>query len=246
MQIDPKLSYWLNVILGILVAVSLGTISFSDFLDPITAKKLASAAAVAAFVLNIVLHGYSSPAAGPGIVLPPPSAKLTLALAVISLGLLALGAPAQAQSKPPKLPDPLHLLQGNPPSATPITTPLDFAAVGVELQKAAKDLVDKGIADLTAASTDAKNRGDKIAQPCWDAQVAFLQLLPVEWPTPPAEVGPALAIQIGRDLGNAINGNADGSLKVACAALLGDTLSIVNNVLAVVGLKAGLAAVGIP
>ena len=107
-------------------------------------------------------------------------------------------------------------------------------------------MVDKGIADLTAAAQDAQNRGDKIAKPCWDAQVAFLGLLPVEWQTPPTEVGPALAIQIGRDLGNAINGNGDGSLKIACAALLGDTLSIVNNVLAVVGLKAGLAAIGLP
>jgi len=174
------------------------------------------------------------------------------AMALLALGLGALlagGGPARAQAKKVlPLPDPLHLVTPSPaPAGAPAPlAAVDFTRVSQQIQKIAKEAVDKGIQDLSAAATDAQNRADKIAKPCWDAQVAFLQLLPVEWATPPAEIGPALTLQIGRDLANAINGNADGSLKVACAALLGDTLSIVNNVMAVVGLKAGLAAVGIP
>jgi hypothetical protein len=192
-------------------------------------------------------QGAAAPAQPAAATRTPPAAAVVL-LALGLGALLACGGTARAQAKKVlPLPDPLHLV--TPASAPGAPAPLaavDFTQVSQQIQKIAKEAVDKGIQDLSAAATDAQNRADKIAKPCWDAQVAFLQLLPVEWATPPAEVGPALTIQIGRDLGNAINGNADGSLKVACAALLGDTLSIVNNVMAVVGLKAGLAAVGIP
>lgn len=183
----------------------------------------------------------------------PPAAVILLALV---FGALALGygsaAYAQTARKPTvQLPiDPLHLNtpKAGSPSTTAVSNPLaslNFDTIGQDLQKVVKDVVDKGIADLTAASTDAKNRNDVIAQPCWDAQSAFLKLLPVEWATPPTEVGPALAIQISRDLLNAVTGSEQGSLKVACAALLGDQISIINQVMAIVGLQAIAAPVGL-
>jgi hypothetical protein len=200
-------------------------------------------AKIAAELARLKMGAPPAPNLGPAL------PKVLVAFLTIGLATLVLAgaSPASAQIKKLiQLPDPLHLAQQ--PAASPAAAlgAINFDQISQQIQKVAKEVVDKGIADLTAASQDAQNRTDKISKPCWDAQVAFLQLLPVEWQTPPAEIGPALTIQIGRDLGNAINGSADGSLKVACAALLGDTLSIVNNVMAVVGIKAGLAAVGIP
>jgi hypothetical protein len=135
---------------------------------------------------------------------------------------------------------------GKPTAAAAATTPLtgiNFNTIGQKLQALAKDVIDKGISDLGAASTDAQNHNDKISKPCWDAQQAFLKQLPAEWQTPPTEIGPALAIQISRDLLNSITGNDESSLKVACAALIGDQISIINQTLAIVGI-AGIA--GLP
>jgi hypothetical protein len=112
-----------------------------------------------------------------------------------------------------------------------------FADLHVQLQKVAKDLADKVIADLQAAITDATNRNDAISLPCWQANLAFVQMLPVEWPTPPTEIGIALGIQIQRDLLNAITGTQAGSIKVACAALFGDELKIVANIGLMFGLR---------
>jgi hypothetical protein len=164
--------------------------------------------------------------------------------------LAALALPAHAQKPPqlPRLPDPLGLNKqaAAPPSTASSAAGINFDAVGAELQKVVKDVVDKAINDLKAASQDAASHSDLIAQPCWDAQVAFLQLLPVEWQTPPTEVGPALAIQIGRDLSESLTGRDKTSIKVACAALIGDQAAIIGQLFTVVGLKAGLAAVGVP
>jgi hypothetical protein len=175
--------------------------------------------------------------------------KLLLATTV-----LALALPAHAQQRatvtPPKLPDPLHILPGNQPAATaPAASSvvgINFEAVGRELQKVDKAIVDKAITDLKGASQDAMNHNDQIAQPCWDAQVAFLQLLPVEWQVPPAEIGLALAIQIGRDLTESLTSQEKTSVKVACAALIGDQGAIIGQLFAILGIKAGLGAVGLP
>lgn len=129
-------------------------------------------------------------------------------------------------------------------TATAPLSGINFNTIGQKLQALAKDVIDKGISDLSAASTDAQNHNDLIAKPCWDAQSAFLKQLPAEWQTPPSDIGPALAIQISRDLINSITGNDQSSLKVACAALIGDQLSIINQTLAIVGITgiAGLPA----
>lgn len=65
MNIDPKISYWINVIMGILLLIGTGTISLTNFVDSATAAKIASAAAAFAMILNIILHGYSGPQPGP-------------------------------------------------------------------------------------------------------------------------------------------------------------------------------------
>lgn len=178
------------------------------------------------------------------------AAKAVASILLIAFALscfLGTGS-AHAQTRRPAINlDPLGLVKpkASAPAAAATADPLaglSMEDIGKKLQAVAKDVVDKGISDLTAASTDAQNRKDQISQPCWDSQIAFLKLLPVEWQTPPTEIGPALAIQISRDLVNSVTGNDPGSLKVSCAALLGDQLNIVNQVLAVVGVQ----AIGLP
>lgn len=74
-MIDPKVAYWINVVLGVLTAISIGVISFTDFVPAEVSHKIASAAAIAVIVLNMVLHGYSAGNVGPGMppVLKPPA-----------------------------------------------------------------------------------------------------------------------------------------------------------------------------
>jgi hypothetical protein len=139
--------------------------------------------------------------------------------------------------------------------------PLTLDQIAGKIQQAEKQLIDKAIADTQAASLDAQLRNDIISQPCWDAETKFMQLLPVEWvaspgnptasppvpasPGPPTEMGPALTLQVGRDLINAVTGSDKSSLKVACAAMIGDSTKIVGQLLGLLGIKAGLAAAGI-
>jgi len=171
MQIDPKISYWLNVALGILVAVSLGTISFSDFLDPVTAKKVASACAVAAFILNMVLHGYSAPSEGPGM--PPVAPKVVIFLA-LAIGALALAggdaraqarraAPAAPLASPPIFCDPLKLIPGCTEQETKDSDNLSPAVVWKRIQAVAlPDLVyAKALADSAAISNPAGGGGGR-------------------------------------------------------------------------------------
>jgi hypothetical protein len=109
---------------------------------------------------------------------------------------------------------------------------------GDGVQSVEKSIVDKAIADLNAAITDATNHNDNISLPCWKANLALLQSLPSQWPEPPTlPLGISLSIQLQRDLLNSITGNDVTSLKVACAALLGDQLKIVANVGALLGIR---------
>jgi hypothetical protein len=106
-----------------------------------------------------------------------------------------------------------------------------------QVRKITKEIVDKAIADVQAASDDAAKHNDTIAKPCWDANLALLKGLPSQWESPPADIGLALGIQIQRDLLNSITGNEATSLKVACAPLWGDQLQIIANVGALLGIK---------
>ena len=158
---------------------------------------------------------------------------LVLAIAVLA------AAPSAAQTTGPRAPP-----FAKPPAAAAESVPRTgnliedaFNQLHAGLQKAAKDIADKALADLQAALTDATNHNDLISQPCWQAQIDFLKLLPAEWPTPPTDIGPALAIQIKRDLTTALTGSDAKSIKVACAAMLGDELKIFAQIGAMFGLR---------
>lgn len=69
MQIDPKISYWINVVLSILMVLGGGSAWLTNFVDAHTAAQIAAASTAFAMVLNTFLHGYSG--AEPGPLLPP-------------------------------------------------------------------------------------------------------------------------------------------------------------------------------
>ncbi len=173
---------------------------------------------------------------------------MRIALAII---LLLIGSAAQAQTTPRPRPaltgnivNDIAAAQGAPKAtASPVAGPVDSAVASFSdsIQKIEKQFVDKGIADLQAAITDATNHNDIISLPCWQANLKLLQSLPSQWETPPSPIGIALGIQIQRDILNAITGNDATSLKVACAALWGDQLKIVANVGALIGVRIGTA-----
>jgi hypothetical protein len=80
-QISPKLSYWLNVALGGMLAVYIGVVKLTDFsfVTATTAHDIVTACGLGAFFLNMVLHGYSTSSPGPGMppVLAPPAVPTT-------------------------------------------------------------------------------------------------------------------------------------------------------------------------
>lgn len=177
---------------------------------------------------------------------PVAPAIALLILGTALLGLLQPGAAyAQAQRQPasrPFIPTgnlPADIAATKAPPTVSANGAVNYDSIGDKLQAVVKDVIDKAITDLGAASKDAAGQvpPDLISQPCWDAQVAFLKLLPAEWPDPPKDVGPALAIQIGRDLRRALTGDQRGTIKVDCAALFGDELAQVGKLGSLLGLK---------
>lgn len=162
-------------------------------------------------------------------------------LAAFVLSLFLAGHSAQAQKLTGNIAR--DIAAASQPAATASSAPSGSVDAAVSnfnagIQKITKDLVDKAIADVTAAQTDAQNHNDQIAKPCWDANLALLKSLPSQWENPPpSPIGIALGIQIQRDLLNAITGNDAASLKVACAALWGDQLKIVGQLGALLGIR---------
>ena len=171
-------------------------------------------------------------------------AKVLIVAFAVSLLLASGSAFAQAPKLTGNLAKDIATATGKPAAATAGTTTADpgtidnaFANFNSKVQTITKDLVDKAIADVTAAQTDAQKHNDAISKPCWDSTLTLLQSLPTQWETPPTTIGIALGIQIQRDLLNSITGNDAASLKVACAALWGDQLKIVANVAGLLGIR---------
>ncbi len=65
MDIPPKVSFYLNIVYGIAVAISTGVLKFGGILTDKQTTAVVAYAGAAAFLLNLVLHGYSGPTPGP-------------------------------------------------------------------------------------------------------------------------------------------------------------------------------------
>lgn len=67
MTVDPRISFWLNVVLTILIGISAGTVSLSGIADAATAKSIVAWCGFVAFILgaiNSALFGMSNSVAG--------------------------------------------------------------------------------------------------------------------------------------------------------------------------------------
>src|ERR1700704_4060875 len=67
MTVDPRISFWLNVVLTILIGLSTGAVSLSGVADAATAKSLVAWCGLGAFILgaiNTALFGMSNTVAG--------------------------------------------------------------------------------------------------------------------------------------------------------------------------------------
>lgn len=234
MQMDAKTTWWLTFAL---VAVQgFNTIAWGTLdVSPHMIAGISQGVGYLTLLLTFAIHG-SIP--GVSAVAMPKVAVLLAA----GLALLALGGPADAQAPQPFRPTgnlPRDIAATRPPPAVTPSGAVNYDGLGAQFQTIVRDVIDKAIADLSAASKDAagQNPPDLISQPCWDAQIAFLKLLPAEWSEPPTNVGPALAIQIGRDLRRALTGDQRGTIKVDCAALFGDELAQITKLGSILGLK---------
>lgn len=233
--IDPKWVFYLGILVTIESAIGQGAVKLTNVVPEAWAPIIIGWCTLLAFIGNVLmtaLAGYSSKTAGPLV-------KPLVLVAVIVGSLFAFPGDARAQLKPLTGNIRTDLGIASKPAASAPAGSVDGAvqSFGEGIQKIEKALVDKGIADLTAAISDATNHSDNISLPCWQANLKLLQSLPSQWETPPSPIGIALGIQIQRDLLNAITGNDKDSLKVACAALWGDQLKIVANLGALIGVR---------
>lgn len=234
--IDPKWVFYLGILVTIESAIGQGAVKLTNVVPDAWAPFIVGWCTLLAFIGNVLmtaLAGYSSKTAGPLV-------KPVVLLAVILGSLFAFTGDARAQGKlTGNLVKDIAAATGKPATVATTATSTDSAigSFGDSVRKITKELVDKAIADVTAASADADKHNDLISKPCWDANLKLLQGLPSQWENPPADIGIALGIQIQRDLLNSITGNDTTSLKVACAALWGDQLKIVANVGALLGIR---------
>src|SRR5258708_8007952 len=140
--IDAKTSMIINIVAAILTGIAAGAVSFKGLVAPETATQITGWSAVFAFVIscvNVGLHGYSSPGAGPmvsGPPVPPPGGKLAAFLLAIGLAAVASGwsSPASAQAKRPALTGniPADIANAaNPGKPTGRDSPLDALAPNI-------------------------------------------------------------------------------------------------------------------
>lgn len=73
MNIPPKVSFYLNLVYVILVAIGTGTIAVTGVASADTAKQIVAWAALLSAIINIILHGYSAPQPGPLVPVTPDS-----------------------------------------------------------------------------------------------------------------------------------------------------------------------------
>lgn len=69
MQIDPKVALWIKVILGLLTAVTNGSLAITGILTPAEATQITAVCSSLIVVIGIVMTAFSSSAPGP---LAPP------------------------------------------------------------------------------------------------------------------------------------------------------------------------------
>jgi hypothetical protein len=223
--IDAKTSMIINIVAAILTGIAAGAVSFKGLVAPETATQITGWSAVFAFVIscvNVGLHGYSSPGAGPmvsGPPVPPPAARLAAFLLAIGLAAVASGwsSPASAQARHSALTGniPADIANAaNPGKPTGRDSPLD--ALAAKIRKLSLD-------DFKYAAALAHATGNTVTAPCWDVWVKLLtaQQQPLKGPDgqPLQEPDPHLATDVERlsEMIHQLLPNSE--LSVACAPM---------------------------
>ena len=146
-----------------------------------------------------------------------------------------------------------------PPATAPAAAlPATFA--NADLVTVLTNLKTKTVADLTAAEADATANGDAISQPCYPAEITWINSLPavpsLTLPGPTTanpSPGPILLYQQARDtrhsvesltaqIKTALAAGIPTSVKLGCAALLIDEQTFFNKLLTLAGGAAAMNA----
>jgi hypothetical protein len=222
MQFDPKVSFWLGVVVTALIGIGGGAVSLTHAIPPDWIPTVVAWCNILSFLgsgLLTALHGFSSGSSGPFVAAPPISPpKLMIAfLAALALG---WGSPASAQVPRTK------------PTGNPI---VDIGnVIKGEQQKAVatknestEDLVAKlgklALPDFEFALAMSKATNNVVSTPCWQAWVDLLiaQQKPLIGTDgqPLTEPDPHLATSVEKisELLGALR--PDSTLSTGCAAL---------------------------
>lgn len=166
--------------------------------------------------------------------------------------LLALAAaPASAQLKKPtgNLGNDLGITNQKPVT---ILAPADaIADLSAKIEAVKADTITSLVSALNEADADAgalTNKDDPasfrdpISHACYPAQIKFLQSIPAAQPiTSPAPFNLIVLFQRKRDFVAQVKAGLPVYLKIGCAPLLGDEISIFVQTMALVGVKVGAA-----
>jgi hypothetical protein len=236
MQFDPKVSFWLGVVVTALIGIGGGTVSLTHAIPPDWIPTVVAWCNILSFLgsgLLTALHGFSSGSSGPFVAAPPISPpKLMIAFLAVALAALALGSasPAGAQNRPPATPghsvpgaaltgDPIRdignaVAQGGAPRGGTPSSPLDELAA--KIRKLSLD-------DFKYAAALAHATGNTVTSPCWDEWVKLLtaQQQPLNGPDgqPLKEPDPHLATDIERLSEMVAQLQPRSELSVACAPM---------------------------
>jgi hypothetical protein len=82
-QISPNTAAIIKIILGLLTAITSGTLSFTGLVEPQTNVLIVACASSAIVIIGIVMSGFSSSA--PGALAPPDAPVVVAATAVANL-----------------------------------------------------------------------------------------------------------------------------------------------------------------
>ncbi|MGA3301978.1 MAG: hypothetical protein ABSC72_01660 [Methylovirgula sp.] len=239
MQIDPRISFALNLTLMILSGVATGAVHFTGLVPDPVAAEIIGWAGIATFVLssvNTALHGYSSGTPGPWATpdapkppVPPLAEKLMLVLAAGALGsALMMGTSVHAEAKPIVIAPQKH-------------APVKLATPDQIIAKVLTWATADGDADLAAAIQMAKADNDNVTLPCWTALQTFVGQVKA---LPPADQLPKLHlatdVEIATDLMIALEPNS--TVVTQCQALANfQKMTAINMV---TGILTGALSIG--
>jgi hypothetical protein len=223
MQIDPKVSMWIMIATAVMGVVAASGAQLTELFGTGLAQKIVTVDGLTLAIVGAVagvLHGYSSPRAGPLVSVAAPSVapKAVVFLALTLAGLL-LASGAQAQTKKPALTgDPVRdigtaIREGNQ-SRQPQANPLDELAARIRALS---------LDDFKYAAALAHATGNTVTAQCWDEWVKLLtaQQQPLKGPDgqPLKEPDPHLATDIERLSEMIAQLQPRSELSVACAPM---------------------------